>query len=426
MNVVVIGSGGREHALTYKISESPSLSNLYIIPGNPGTAKCGTNINLSINDFPSIGNFCKEKEIDLVVVGPEAPLVAGLSDYLRDKGIAVFGPSSSAARIESEKSFAKKIMVENGVPTAQFREFNSDEYEEAKKYLQATTYPCILKADGLAAGKGVLICEDKNSALNGLDELLLQKKFGSAGDKIIVEEFLTGEEASIFAVTDGEDFICLPSSQDHKRIGENDTGLNTGGMGAYSPAPVVTDEVLEEIKTKIIQPVLKAMRKSGNKFVGCLYAGLIITNKGPKVIEFNCRFGDPETQAVLPLLDGDFLRFLSSAATDNLDKDAVVYNGGCSICVVASSKGYPGEYKKGFEIKGLNNITDPSIIVYHAGTKQDGDKIVTNGGRILSVTAFSLNKDFESVKNIVYQNFSKINFEGMYYRRDIAWRVLKK
>ena len=426
MNVVVIGSGGREHALTYKISESPSLSNLYIIPGNPGTAKCGTNINLSINDFPSIGNFCKEKEIDLVVVGPEAPLVAGLSDYLRDKGIAVFGPSSSAARIESEKSFAKKIMVENGVPTAQFREFNSDEYEEAKKYLQATTYPCILKADGLAAGKGVLICEDKNSALNGLDELLLQKKFGSAGDKIIVEEFLTGEEASIFAVTDGEDFICLPSSQDHKRIGENDTGLNTGGMGAYSPAPVVTDEVLEEIKSKIIQPVLTAMRESGKKFVGCLYAGLMITNEGPKVIEFNCRFGDPETQAVLPLLDGDFLRFLSSAATDNLDKDAVVYNGGCSICVVASSKGYPGEYKKGFEIKGLNNITDPSIIVYHAGTKQDGDKIVTNGGRILSVTAFSLNKNFESVKNIVYQNFSKINFEGMYYRRDIAWRVLKK
>lgn len=426
MNVVVIGSGGREHALAYKISESPTLSNLYIIPGNPGTAKCGTNINLSINDFTSIGNFCKNKEIDFAVVGSEAPLVAGLSDYLRDKGIKVFGPSSLAARIESEKSFAKKIMVENGVPTAQYREFTSNKYGEAKKYLQETTYPCVLKADGLAAGKGVLICEDLQTALKGLDDLFLQKKYGSACDKIIVEEFLTGEEASIFAITDGENFICLPSSQDHKRIGENDTGLNTGGMGAYSPAPVVTDEILEEIKTKIIRPVLAVMRESGNKFVGCLYAGLMITNEGPKAIEFNCRFGDPETQAVLPLLNGDFLKLLYSAANGNLDKEAVTYNGGCSICVVASSKGYPEEYKKGFEIKGLNNITDPSIIVYHAGIKQDGGKIITNGGRVLGVTAFTLNKDYQSVKSIVYQNLSKISFEGMYYRRDIAHRVLKK
>ena len=426
MNVVVIGSGGREHALAYKISESPILSNLYIIPGNPGTAKCGTNINLSINDFTSIGIFCKNKEIDFAVVGSEAPLVAGLSDYLRDKGIKVFGPSSSAARIESEKSFAKKIMVENGIPTAQYREFTSNKYGEAKKYLQETTYPCVLKADGLAAGKGVLICEKIKTALKGLNELFLQKKYGSAGDKIIIEEFLTGEESSIFAITDGENFICLPSSQDHKRIGENDTGLNTGGMGAYSPAPVVTDEILEEIKTKIIRPVLAVMRESGNKFVGCLYAGLMITNEGPKAIEFNCRFGDPETQAVLPLLNGDFLKLLYSAANGNLDKEAVTYNGGCSICVVASSKGYPEEYKKGFEIKGLNNITDPSIIVYHAGIKQDGGKIITNGGRVLGVTAFSLNKDYQSVKSIVYQNLSKISFEGMYYRRDIAHRVLKK
>lgn len=426
MNVVVIGSGGREHALAYKISESPILSNLYIIPGNPGTAKCGTNINLSINDFTSIGIFCKNKEIDFAVVGSEAPLVAGLSDYLRDKGVKVFGPSSSAARIESEKSFAKKIMVENGIPTAQYREFTSNKYGEAKKYLQETTYPCVLKADGLAAGKGVLICEKIKTALKGLNELFLQKKYGSAGDKIIIEEFLTGEESSIFAITDGEDFICLPSSQDHKRIGENDTGLNTGGMGAYSPAPVVTDEILEEIKTKIIRPVLAVMRESGNKFVGCLYAGLMITNEGPKAIEFNCRFGDPETQAVLPLLNGDFLKLLYSAANGNLDKEAVTYNGGCSICVVASSKGYPEEYKKGFEIKGLNNITDPSIIVYHAGIKQDGGKIITNGGRVLGVTAFSLNKDYQSVKSIVYQNLSKISFEGMYYRRDIAHRVLKK
>lgn len=426
MNVAIIGSGGREHALAYKISESPILSNLFIIPGNPGTSKCGTNIILSLDDFKSIDNFCKDKEIDLVVVGPEAPLVAGLSDYLRGIGVAVFGPSSSAARIESEKSFAKKIMVENGISTAQYREFTSDEYGEAKKYLQEKTYPCVLKADGLAAGKGVLICEDMKTALKGLDELFLQNKYGSAGNKIIVEDFLTGEEASIFAITDGENFICLPSSQDHKRIGENDTGLNTGGMGAYSPTPVVSDKILEEIKTKIIKPVLTAMRESGNKFVGCLYAGLMITNEGTKVIEFNCRFGDPETQAVLPLLGGDFLKLLYSAANGNLDKEAVTYNGGCSICVVASSKGYPEEYINGYEIKGLNNINCPSVIVYHAGTKQDKGKILTNGGRVFGVTAFSLNKDYKFVKNIVYQNLSKISFEGMYYRRDIAHRVLKK
>ncbi|MCH7826691.1 MAG: phosphoribosylamine--glycine ligase [Bacteroidetes bacterium] len=426
MNVAIIGSGGREHALAYKISESPILSNLFIIPGNPGTSKCGTNIILSLDDFKSIDNFCKDKEIDLVVVGPEAPLVAGLSDYLRGIGVAVFGPSSSAARIESEKSFAKKIMVENGISTAQYREFTSDEYGEAKKYLQEKTYPCVLKADGLAAGKGVLICEDMKTALKGLDELFLQNKYGRAGNKIIVEDFLTGEEASIFAITDGENFICLPSSQDHKRIGENDTGLNTGGMGAYSPAPVVSDKILEEIKTKIIKPVLTAMRESGNKFVGCLYAGLMITNEGTKVIEFNCRFGDPETQAVLPLLGGDFLKLLYSAANGNLDKEAVTYNGGCSICVVASSKGYPEEYINGYEIKGLNNINCPSVIVYHAGTKQDKGKILTNGGRVFGVTAFSLNKDYKFVKNIVYQNLSKISFEGMYYRRDIAHMVLKK
>ena len=426
MNVAVLGSGGREHALALKISESPSLTNLYILPGNPGTANCGTNIQIDLTDFLTVRKFCKEKEISLVVIGPEAPLVAGLSDYLRSEAISVFGPNFNAARIESEKSFAKKLMIDNNIPTTAFREFTSKQYEDAKNYLSQINYPCVIKADGLAAGKGVIICEDKTTAFTGLDELFVEKKFGEAGNKIIVEEFLEGEEASIFAITDGENFICLPSSQDHKRIGENDTGLNTGGMGAYSPAPVVTNEILEEIKSTIISPVLSAMKNSNNNFSGCLYAGLMITKEGAKVIEFNCRFGDPETQAVLPLLGGDFLSLLYSSAIGNLDKGTVSYNGGCSICVVTASKGYPQEYQKEFEIKGLNNITDTSVITYHAGTKQNGDKIVTNGGRVLGVTAFSLNKDFESVKNIVYQNLSKINFEGMYYRGDIAWRVLKK
>ncbi len=426
MNVAIVGSGGREHALALKISQSPTLKNLYIIPGNPGTSLCGENTNLDFNDFDGIINYCNEKEISLVVIGPEAPLVAGLSDFLRGKGINVFGPSAQAARIESEKSFAKKLMLENNVLTAAYKEFSLEQYEEAKKYFDETQYPVVIKADGLAAGKGVLICEDKKSALSGLDELFLDKKFGSAGNKIIVEEFLEGEEASIFAITDGDKFICLPSSQDHKRIGENDTGLNSGGMGAYSPALIVTDEILGEIKSKIIQPVLKEMRENGNKFIGCLYAGLMLTKAGVKVIEFNCRFGDPETQAVLPLLEGDFLKLLYSASDGKLDKNAVTYNGGCSICVVASSKGYPEKYEKGFEINGLNNITDTSIIVYHAGTKKESDKIVTNGGRVLGVTAFSKEINFEEVKNKVYENINKINFQGMYYRGDIAHRVIKK
>lgn len=426
MNVAVIGSGGREHALALKISESLSLTNLYILPGNPGTSHCGTNVKIDLKDFYAIKNFCKEKDISLVLIGPEAPLVAGLCDYLKEIGINVFGPSSKAARIESEKSFAKKLMIDNNIPTAAFHEFTSKQHEEAKNYLMQIKYPCVIKADGLAAGKGVLICEDKDAALTGLDVMFLDNKFGKAGKKIIVEEFLEGEEASIFAITDGENFICLPSSQDHKRIGENDTGLNTGGMGAYSPAPIVTDKILEEIKSKIIKPVLTALRKSGNNFIGCLYAGLMLTEVGPKVIEFNCRFGDPETQAVLPLINGDFLKLLYSAAEGNLDKDTIAYNKGCSICVVISSKGYPENYEKGYEIKGLDKLTDPSVIVYHAGTKKSGDKILTNGGRVLGVTAFSNDIDFKFVKNKVYQNLEKINFDGMYYRRDIAHRVLKK
>lgn len=426
MNVAIIGSGGREHALALKISQSPTLNELYIIPGNPGTSQCGTNVELDFNDHPTIYNFCKDKNISLVVVGPEAPLVDGLSDFLRDKKINVFGPTAKAARIESEKSFAKKMMVENNVPTAEYKEFTSDQYEKAKNYLDQSKYPLVIKADGLAAGKGVLICINKLDALNNLNDLFLNNKFGEAGNKIIVEEFLEGEEASIFAITDGENFVCLPSAQDHKRIGENDTGLNTGGMGAYSPAPIINDKIFKEIELTIIKPMINALRNSGNKFVGCLYAGLMLTNEGIKVIEFNCRFGDPETQAVLPLLEGDFLKLLYSASIGKIEKNSVKYNGGCSICIVASSKGYPGIYEKGFEIKGLKNITNPNVIVYHAGTKSVENKIVTNGGRVLGVTAFLNLVNFEDVREKAYQNIKKINFSGIYFRRDIAHRVLKK
>lgn len=424
MNVLVIGSGGREHAIALKIKESKNLTKLFCIPGNPGTESFAANINLSLNDYETINSYCKENNIDLIIIGPEQPLVDGLSDYLRKNGFLVFGPSSNAAQIESSKAFAKKIMMDANVPTAIYKEFNSYETVEALNYLDSVEFPVVIKADGLAAGKGVIICEDKLKAESTITEIFNNRVFGSAGNKIIIEEFLTGEEASIFAITDGDDFICLPAAQDHKRIGDNDTGKNTGGMGAYAPAPIVTDEILKLVEEEIIQPTLEQMRKIRNKFVGCLYAGLMITNAGPKVIEFNCRFGDPETQVVLPLLKGDFLELLYSAAIGKLSKEAVRYSGGSSVCVVAASKGYPDEYQKGFEITGLEQ-TENDIIIYHAGTKKENSKILTNGGRVLGVTSVLDRFDLKFTQIRAYNAIKKINFEGIYYRNDIAEKAFK-
>ncbi len=424
MNVLVIGSGGREHAIALKINQSKKLKSLYCIPGNPGTESFALNFTIDINNHKAIINFCNEKKIDLVVIGPEQPLVDGLSDDLRSAGFKVFGPSANAARIESSKAFAKKIMIDASVPTAQYVEFSTAQLSEAIKYLEAINYPIVIKADGLAAGKGVLICNNKSEAESAIREILEHRIFGDSGDKLIIEEFLVGEEASIFAITDGERFVCLPAAQDHKRIGDGDTGKNTGGMGAYAPAPIITKELLTEIETKIIKPVLDQMLSTGNKFIGCLYAGLIITESGPKVIEFNCRFGDPETQVVLPILDGDFLDLLYSAASGNLNLNAVKYSGGCSVCVVAASKGYPDNYEKGFVINGLDKIDD-DVIVYHAGTKREADKILTNGGRVLGVTSVLKTFDLKSAKEKAYQSIHKITFDGIYFRNDIADKAIK-
>ncbi len=419
MKVLLIGSGGREHALAYKIKESELLEKLFILPGNTGTESLGENVSGNMNDSNFILSFCKKEKIDLVVIGPEKPLVEGLADLLRESGINVFGPNKGAAEIEAYKSFAKGLMEKYNIPTAAYKEFNSQMMNEAKKYISNQKYPLVIKADGLAAGKGVLICNNYQEASSALNELFVKKIFGNAGDKIIIEEFLVGQEASIFAITDGEEFICLPAAQDHKRIGNNDEGKNTGGMGAYSPAPIVNEFILEQVQEKIIKPTLYALKTEARKFNGCLYCGIMINNNEARVVEFNCRFGDPETQSVMPLLEGDFLRLLYSTAIGKLDKESVRYNGGASVCVVAASEGYPDEYKSGFIISGLDEASKEAF-VFHAGTKKDGENILTNGGRVLGVTSFIPTNDLSRAKEKSYRAMNKIHYNNIYYRTDIS------
>ena len=418
MKVALIGSGGREHALAYQISKSPSLTKLYILPGNPGTENLGENI--SLNDSDAIAEFCIENKIDLVVIGPEIPLVNGLANLLRLEGIKVFGPDSAAAQIEGDKSFSKWLMEKYDIPTASFKVFEKLEYQQAIDHLDKISFPTVIKASGLAAGKGVLICSNYEEAKSAINDIFKKDIFGNSGDVIVIEEFMQGEEASVFAITDGERFICLPPAQDHKRIGDNDTGKNTGGMGAYAPAPIITDEIQMKINEQIVRQTLEGLKKENRKFIGCLYCGLMIWNGIPKVVEFNCRFGDPETQVVVPLLEGDFLKLLYSAAAGKLDTGAVKYNGGSAVCVVAASKGYPDKYEKGFAIKGMDNLNSEEIIVFHAGTKKAGESIVTNGGRVLGVTSVIKENNLRLSKRKAYEALKKISFENIYYRKDIA------
>lgn len=425
MKVALIGSGGREHAIAYKLINSSQLEKLYIIPGNPGTARFGENVEIDINDNSAILQFCKQRNIDLVVVGPEKPLVNGLSDLLRNNLIKVFGPSSGAARIESEKSYAKKLMKNYKIPTADYVEFSSEEYSSALGYLKSTSYPKVIKADGLAAGKGVIICNSFEEAEQTLINIFKKKLFGKSGNKIVIEEYLIGEEASIFAITDGDNFVTLPSAQDHKRIGNNNTGKNTGGMGSYSPAPIVTSKVLREVEDKIISPVLSALSKENNKFIGCLYCGLMLTAEGPKVVEFNCRFGDPETQSVLPLLEGDFLELLYSAASGFLNANSIKYNGGASVCIIAASKGYPDSFKTGYRITGFEKIDDPEIVIFHSGTKLEENRLLTNGGRVLGITSIINKNNISEARNKAYNAIEKIHFTDIYFRRDIAAKAIK-
>ncbi|HRE42221.1 MAG TPA: phosphoribosylamine--glycine ligase [Ignavibacteria bacterium] len=423
-NILLIGSGGRESALGWKIANSPSFINnnckLISAPGNPGLSKYSDCININVEDLNSIIKFVSANKIDFVVVGPEIPLSLGLVDQLQKIGIDSFGPSKAAAQIESSKIFTKDLLKKYNIPTANYKSFKSNQKSDALEYLKNQSYPCVIKADGLAAGKGVIIAENYQMAENTVKEFLDDKIFSDAGSNFVVEDFLIGQETSVFAITDGENFVTLPASQDHKKIGDNDTGKNTGGMGAYAPAnKVATPEILEKTKSKIIEPVIKAMKSEGCEFKGCLYAGLMISPDGePNVIEFNCRFGDPETQVVLPLIKSDFLELLIASATNNINSYKLETHNKYFVSVVLASGGYPEKYEKGFEISGLETLNSDTL-VFHSGTALRNNKLITSGGRVLNIVSGS-DISISDAREKVYNEINKLNFENMYYRKDIA------
>ena len=430
INILVIGSGGREHAIVRALNKSESKNKIFCLSGNPGIAKIAECINLDIKNFvdeksiDKIINFCKTSEIDLIVIGPEQPLADGLSDVLRRENINVFGPSKFAAQLESSKSFAKDFMKKYQIPTAKYFSFNQNEFEKAKKYIEAMSVPIVIKADGLAAGKGVVISENKNDAID-ITKNFLDGAFGKASEKIVIEEFMRGEEASVFAICDGSDFVVLAPSQDHKRIGDNDTGKNTGGMGSYSPVSIVDKNVLKKVCEQIIKPTLAGMKAEGNSFIGCLYVGLMLENGNPRVVEFNVRFGDPETQAVLSIFKGDFAKLLYSAATGNIDKTAYCEDLlQVACCLILASAGYPDKFETGFEITGNAYCEQDDIIVYHSGTKTVDNKLLTSGGRVLGITAIGNNIGDAITK--AYKFANEIDFENKYNRSDIGKREFKR
>ncbi len=433
MKILIVGNGGRENALAWGIKNSISFkknnAELFCTIGSAGLNSIATPISIKPDDISEICKFSKENNIDFVVIGPELPLSLGLTDELNKIGVLVFGPTKSAAEIESSKIFAKNLMKNANIPTAEFRNFSADEYDDALDYLKISEYPLVIKADGLAAGKGVIIVENFTDAQRTLEDMTVKKIFGNAGNSFIIEQFLTGYELSVFAITDGSDYVILPPSQDHKRIGEGDTGKNTGGMGAYSPVPAkFYDKKLEnKIKTKIIEPLLKAMKEHNREYKGCLYCGLMISEingeKEPFVVEFNCRFGDPESQAVIPLVKSDFLELLLASAKGTIKNYNLEVHNKFSVCVIIASGGYPDKYQTGKIISGLDKISN-DCLVFHSGTKTDeNNNVISSGGRVLGITAIS-DISLKDAISKVYNNVKIINFENCYYRRDIGYKVL--
>jgi phosphoribosylamine--glycine ligase len=420
MNLLIIGSGGREHAIAWKVAQSPKLNRLYIAPGNPGTNSLGDRVSLKLDDHQGIIKFCKEKSVDLVIVGPEGPLANGLVDTLGDAGIKTFGPRKAAAQIEASKSFSKQFMARHGIPTARFAIFS--DLDKAVNHLDALDYPVVIKASGLAAGKGVILPVNREAAVAALRSMLVEQEFGAAGAEVIIEERMAGPEVSLMAFTDGKTIVPMVSAQDHKRLRDGDEGPNTGGMGAYAPAPIFSAKLLEETLETVLKPAINGLRLEGTPFVGILYAGLILTPAGISTLEFNCRFGDPETQVVLPLLETDLLEIVEACVDGRLDQVDVDWKDQSAVCVVLASEGYPGKLVYGKLTQGSRQKYENGVC-FHAGTRRDGNRIITAGGRVFGITAWdtTLAKAVRRVYGIV----EKIHFEGMQYRKDIAWRALQ-
>lgn len=423
MKILVVGSGGREHALVWKIAQSPLAEKIYCAPGNAGIEEIAACIDIGAEDIDALLNFAVEKKVDLTIIGPEAPLALGIVDKFKRRGLRIFGPSLRASQLESSKVFAKKIMKKYGIPTADFEVF--DDYREALDYVRDANRPLVIKADGLCAGKGVFVASTLAEQEQAINLILKDKIFKDAGRSVIIEECLKGEEASIIVISDGDHVITMASSQDHKRIFDDDKGANTGGMGAYSPAPVVTEDMLTQIQREVIIPTIKGMKTEGIPYCGVLYAGIMIDEEGPKVLEFNVRFGDPETQVILPRLKSDLLEIIIKTEDRRLSKCVLNWDARVCVCVVLASGGYPGKYEKGKEILGLDRFKGiEDVVIFHAGTKRENKKILTSGGRVVGVTA--LGRDIQEAINNSYNAIGNIKFDNMFYRRDIGKKALKK
>ncbi len=421
MNILVLGSGGREHAIALKISQSPKTTKLFVAPGNAGTAAIATNVEVSVNDFKAIKQLVLSEKVDLVVVGPEDPLVNGIHDFfLNDevlKSVPVIGPQKAAAALEGSKEFAKEFMMRHHIPTASYESFTAETLEKGYAFLESLQPPYVLKADGLAAGKGVLILQDLEEAKNELKSMLVDSKFGNASATVVIEEFLDGIELSCFVLTDGTHYKILPTAKDYKRIGEGDTGLNTGGMGAISPVPFADAKFMHKIEQRIVKPTVEGLKKDNLPYVGFIFIGLIKVGDDPKVIEYNVRMGDPETEVVMPRLQSDLVEVLMAMANGTLDQIDLKIDNRSATTVMAVSGGYPEAYEKGMEITGTDTVE--GSLVFHAGTKVSDGKVVTNGGRVLAITSFG--NDFKEALKQSYQNMEKIQFEGMYYRKDLGF-----
>ena len=426
MRILLLGSGGREHALAWKLNQSVWANPLYIAPGNPGTALCGKNVSLNLNDFDEIGKFCIKEKIEIIVVGSEEPLVKGLYDYFKDheelKDIYFIGPSKKGAQLEGSKAFAKAFMMRHNIPTAGYKEFTSANYEDGVTYLQEHSLPIVLKADGLAAGKGVAICQNHVEAIAEFELMIQQAKFGEASKRVVVEEFLDGIELSVFVITDGKNYLILPEAKDYKRIGEGDKGLNTGGMGAVSPVPFATSGFMHKVEERIIKPTISGLEKEAIDYVGFLFFGLISVNGEPFVIEYNCRLGDPEAEVILPRLESDLVGLMIAATQQELDKTMLRVDERAAATIMAVSYGYPLGYETGQTIKGLTGKYGKQTLVFQAGTKEVEGTLVTNGGRVFCVTSYG--KNIEEAVNTSLDILEHIDFDGIYYRKDIGFEFI--